>query len=316
MWVWDDRTQGWTDVAEIDGSTGSGARIRNIGPPVRTPAHLIHEAGGIASTEQLDVFTRREVSRALDAGDIVRLRRGRYALPSIAESAAIAATVGGVLSHTSAALHHGWPVVWTPRRPHLLFPKHRRLEPGVRGLVQVHWRDLGPGDVEGIATSRVLTLVQSLRSLPEVEALAVADSAARHGALVALAEAAATAAGPRAPRIRNIASRARPEPANPFESVLRCLADRVAGTRFEPQVLITSVEPSVRPDLVDAHLRIVLEADSFEWHGGRAALRDDAQRYNALVADGWLVLRFSWDDVMFEHASVVSVISAAARLRA
>ena len=54
-----------------------------------------------------------------------------------------------------------------------------------------------------------------------------------------------------------------------------------------------------RPDLVDEHLRIVVEADSFEWHGERAALRADARRYNAFVVNGWLVLRFCWEDVMF-----------------
>ena len=38
---------------------------------------------------------------------------------------------------------------------------------------------------------------------------------------------------------------------------------------------------------------MVLEAESFEWHSSRQALRRDARRYNLLVIDGWIVLRFT-----------------------
>jgi very-short-patch-repair endonuclease len=65
---------------------------------------------------------------------------------------------------------------------------------------------------------------------------------------------------------------------------------------------------SARPDLVDLDLGVVLEADAFEWHGGRAALRSDAGRYNLMVINGWLVLRFAWEDVMFDQAYVRSVL--------
>jgi very-short-patch-repair endonuclease len=58
---------------------------------------------------------------------------------------------------------------------------------------------------------------------------------------------------------------------------------------------------------------MVLEAESFEWHGDRAALRRDARRYNAMVVDGWLVLRFSWEDVMFQPEYVRAVLVAAGR---
>ena len=66
----------------------------------------------------------------------------------------------------------------------------------------------------------------------------------------------------------------------------------------------------VRPDLVDGPLRLVVEADSFEWHGDRAALRRDARRYDLLGADGWMVLRFAFEDVMHDHAWVRSVLAA------
>ena len=70
-----------------------------------------------------------------------------------------------------------------------------------------------------------------------------------------------------------------------------------------------------RPDLVDLRLKIVLEADSFEWHGGREALASDAQRYNTLVAHGWVVLRFCWEDVMFHPEQVEATLRAVVELR-
>ena len=59
---------------------------------------------------------------------------------------------------------------------------------------------------------------------------------------------------------------------------------------------------------------MVLEADSFEWHGDRAALRRDAKRYNLLVVEGWLVLRFAWEDVMFDPDYVRQVLVAVVAL--
>ena len=62
------------------------------------------------------------------------------------------------------------------------------------------------------------------------------------------------------------------------------------------------------PTSIDEDRRLVLEADSFEWHGKRAALRRDCRRYNAIVAAGWVLLRFSWEDVMHDPDYVRSVL--------
>jgi very-short-patch-repair endonuclease len=170
--------------------------------------------------------------------------------------------------------------------------------------VRLHRDDLHADDVEGIATSKEYTLTQCLRTLTWDAALAVADSALRAGESNLLHRVGATVRGPGAPQVRRAVAEARAEAANPFESVLRAIALDVEGLSVRPQVHIGQV----RPDLVDEELRIVLEADSFEWHGSRTALRRDARRYNLLVVDGWLVLRFAWEDVMFDQPYVRSVL--------
>ncbi|MBZ5737449.1 DUF559 domain-containing protein [Nocardioides mangrovi] len=112
-----------------------------------------------------------------------------------------------------------------------------------------------------------------------------------------------------------MASLARAEAANPFETCLRVIAGEVPGLRVAPQVTLTTIPGAPRPDLVDVDLRIVLEADSFEWHGDRRALRRDARRYNLMVVHGWLVLRFSWEDVMLHPDEVREVLVAATAQR-
>jgi len=57
-----------------------------------------------------------------------------------------------------------------------------------------------------------------------------------------------------------------------------------------------------------------VECDSFEWHGTRSALVDDARRYNRMVVDGWIVLRLTYEDVMFHPAQVRAVLAEAVAL--
>lgn len=148
--------------------------------------------------------------------------------------------------------------------------------------------------------------------MPFADALAVADSALRDGyrpdLLAALAR---DARGPGSARIRRVAAQADGRSENPFESALRAIALEVPGLVVVPQVDILDPHFLGRCDLVDVRLRMVLEADSFAWHGGRAALARDAVRYDELVAHGWLVLRFAWEQVMFEADWVLDVLRRA-----
>jgi very-short-patch-repair endonuclease len=182
--------------------------------------------------------------------------------------------------------------------------------------VVLHRATLHPDDVVDGRTSRERTLVDCLRTLPLPESLAVADSALREGvARARLVAVARDARGPGSPRVRRVAALADGRAANPFESALRATCLDVPGLRVVPRVPIVEGRWLGRPDLVDQRLRIALEADSFAWHGERPALRRDANRYNALVAAGWLVLRFGWEDVMFEPLQVRGVLEEVVRRR-
>ena len=273
---------------------------------------MLEALGGVATRAVLVAATSRaDVDRALRAGAIASVAYGRYALPTVDAARQQAHALAGVLSLTSAALHHGWAVKTVPERPHVTVGRRRKIPASRRADVEVHYRDLAPDDVvDGIATGKVATLRDCLRLLPFDEALAVADSALRAGERSALAQAVAEVRGPGRAQAKRVAAMATADAANPFESVLRAIAADVPGLHVEAQVLITSTTPWCRPDLVDRDLGVALEADSFEWHGDRQALARDARRYNRLVADGWIVLRFSWEDVMLDPGYVREVLLA------
>ena len=124
--------------------------------------------------------------------------------------------------------------------------------------------------------------------------------------------------GPGSAQVRRVAAIADARSANVFESTLNSIAAEVPGLRVRPQVTLrgSAIWMEVCPDLVDTVLGVVLEADSFEWHGKRHALLRDCRRYNALVVNGWTVLRFPWEDVMFNPDLVRRTLVAVVALRA
>ncbi len=272
----------------------------------------IERSGGLATRAELIVSTSRaDVDRALRTGAIVRAGHGRYTLVDIDAAAAVAFSLNGHLSLASAALHHGWEVKTVPPLPHVVFPRKRNVPLMGRRQVVIHRADLGPDDVAGIATSRELTLLQCLRSLPDDEALAVADSALRHGEIATLRRVLSNVRGAGSAKVRRIGREADARAANPFESVMRAICRQVPGLDVTPQVVLSSDHYWACPDLVDHERRIVIECDSYEWHGNRQGFVKDVRRYTLLTAAGWVVLRFTWDDVMLRPGWVREVLRRA-----
>lgn len=280
-----------------------------------TPDAVLTRLGGVADAATLlRVVTKSQVRRALRAGLIVRDARGRYSLPDAAAGLRAAHRLTAVASHLTAAMLHGWEVKAPPPRPMVTVPRNRRVEPARRDDVAVHWADLRPEEIVSRITSPARTVLDCAKDLPFDAALAVADSAIRHGALkqADLVRLAGRVPALHRPACLRVAFAASGKADNPFESVLRAISVDVPRLRFVPQRVIRGPGFTVRPDLVDEVRRVVAEADSFEWHGSRSALRSDCRRYNDLALDGWLVLRFTWEDVMFHPDYVTGCFSTAA----
>jgi very-short-patch-repair endonuclease len=262
--------------------------------------------GGVATYGQLvDLSSRRAVSNARAAGRITRVRRGVYALAAVDDARLAAASVNGVVSHLSAALLHGLKVKTPPCRPTVTVRRNRSPKAG--DGIDVRYADLLVDEVAGGVTTMARTVVDCARSLPYDEALAVADSALRSGKVSRSQLEQAARRAPRTGRAKalRVIRRATPLATNPFESVLRAIAEDVPGLLVVPQGEVGVIGHA---DLTDPRLRIAIEADSYEFHALPEAFRYDVRRYTGMVRLGWLVVRFVWEDVMRDPAEVRTVL--------
>ena len=276
---------------------------------------MLQARDGRARWRQLRrLCTVHEIRRALDRGRIVRVGRGLYVLPDLSAPRTAAASVGGVLSHLSAAREMGLAVLRTPDPIHVTVPRgsHRSSPAGVR----LHHAPLRPDEIRRTATAPLRTVVDCAVALPFAEALAVADSALRQGLLGRqdLLEAVAERRGPGRAKLRRVAEHASDEAASALESGLRAAVIDAGIEGFLPQLRIRLPgHRTVAVDLGDPSRKIALEADSYTHHGGRREFRMDCRRYNELVCAGWLVLRFPWEDVLSGAAGATVTRACALR---
>lgn len=146
---------------------------------------------------------RRELSRLVEAGEVVRLRRGCYAQPTRDDprsgwegqvdqhlerlTCALASRPGHAASHTTAALVHGLAVTVAPETPVHLTTVDRvgasRCYPGLR----IHRSESVANDtevVDGVRCTRLVrTVADVLRTRTLPHGLALLDDVLRRGLL-------------------------------------------------------------------------------------------------------------------------------------
>ena len=252
-------------------------------------------------------------------------RRHPVAVPDpLSPAAALVRCPQGVLSHETAARELGLELV-TPRAGETLtVPRshgHVRL-PGWR----VRRVDLAGEDVlerdDGVRLTSVTRTVADLsRRLPVGEAVACADSALRARAVTVpeLVAALQRQEGPGSARCRRVAALLDPASGSVLESLLRVLLrSELAGEPPLTQhpVLDRSGRLAARVDFCWPRSRLVVEADGFAFHSDRQAYRSDRARLNALASLGWLVLRFTWEDVVHRPGYVVALVTECLRFAA
>jgi very-short-patch-repair endonuclease len=273
----------------------------------------LERLGGIASARDLlELTTRRRLKKGVARGRIIQATRGRYCLPTADEALVAAARLTAVVALRSAAAAHGWELAVQPAKPELTVRRGRKVPADDRAEVSLRWANLADDQVVGGVTTPLRIVVDCARVLPFPEALAIADSALRHGDVTPEDLEAIDVLGAGALAVRRVLRHADGRAANPFESVLRALAIE-AGLAVEPQAGVDLGTGTIRPDLVCHGLRLVLEADSWTFHATREAHKRDCARYNLLVVRGWRVLRFTWEQVMHDPAYVRWVLAELTR---
>ncbi|HET6742268.1 MAG TPA: DUF559 domain-containing protein [Kribbella sp.] len=272
---------------------------------------LAHRGGWATASELAGLVSRHAVAKALARGEVQRVAHGVYGLPGLPADTVAVLAYDGVLSHVSAAAASGLPLLVAPEKPHLILPPHRRPRPGPPAVL--HWAAVGSTDRRDRITSLSRTVADCSRMLPFAEALAVADAALATRRLQPeelMAEVAALR-GPGCPNARRVAAAATPLSGSFLESMLRALLVDAGIDGFEPQVLVSQDGFHARVDLGHRLARLALEAEGFEFHGSRRDFAADCYRYDELNAAGWLVLRFTYEQIIGDPAWVIATVRAA-----
>lgn len=287
---------------------------------------LLARHGGVARRRDLlkAGLTRRELHRRVERGALRPLTPHLFARPEVVpdeELRTAAVGLDAVVSHTDAALLWGLELAVTPARRTVTVARNRSR--ASREGVAVHRADLTAAQWErrdGLrVTTVVVTVLDLCRSLPLAQAVAVADSAVRRGAveLADLTQALCLLpAGRGRDRVARVLGLVDERCGSVLESLVRVLLAE-HGLR-PPQ---TQLEVRVRAGLIGRvdfawpDARLVVETDGFAFHADRRTYRDDRRRGNALVLAGWRVLRFSWEDAVRHPEYVVATVRAALALR-
>lgn len=274
-------------------------------------AALLRAHGGIASVRELGLVPtqQRALARAASRGEILRLRRGVYAVADAHPERIRAATVGGRLTGVSALAHHG---LWAPPRG-----GERRLHVEVRagttvrtgsawwaGSVRVHWTRERADPQFGVAPLGAV-LARCAAELPLPHAVAVLDSALRRTPLTPV-ELLLLSSGWR-PAARAAVALVDERSESGTESVLRVLLG-VAGIPSTPQAPLPIGELA-RADLLVGD-RLLIECDSEAHHADPSNRRADLRRDEALMALGFIVFRLDYAQVFEDPEGVVAAVAA------
>lgn len=278
-----------------------------------SPSTHVRRLGGAAETRELAALgvSAGRLSSALRSGELVRIRRGWYAVPEIDPALRTAILVGGRLACVSAAAHYGWA---TPEQHgiHVCVAENaarmeRRRAAATSGgtrAIAVHWGSpLARDHRSRLVTDRFETVTQLVGCLRPEEAVAILDSFVHREPLLSRELEEWLLALPAHVR-RQLPSR-NALCHSYLESIGRIRLER-SGIRGEHQVLIPGVG---RVDMV-IDGRVVIE-----WDGGthRTATQqhEDCRRDALLATMGFRTLRFSYRLVMDEWYIVVAAVRAA-----
>lgn len=62
-------------------------------------------------------------------------------------------------------------------------------------------------------------------------------------------------------------------------------------------------------DVAFLQLRLAIEVDGIAWHSDPSRFQSDRTKQNKLTAEGWTVLRFTWQDLLDRPGQVISTIA-------
>jgi hypothetical protein len=270
------------------------------------------------------------LARRVRTGQLVKVGHGIYVLPGVLRTErsllrAATRALGAVASHESAARLHGLDGL-DPRRVSVSVPIRRTHR--FDGVIVHQITDLTPDDiteVDGIpVTTPSRTIIDLAAVLPEGKLAEIVDQAVRRNLVSyeSLSE-----------HLESLARRGKPG----VSKLRRVLEPRLGGTFVTDSTLESRLlqvlsdgglprpDTQYRPpwlkrvngrvDLAYVEAEVIIEGDSLKWHGTPEGFQTDRQRDNLAQLAGWIILRFTWEDITKRPAYVVSTVRRALEVR-
>lgn len=242
----------------------------------------------------------RRIARAIADGKLIRLRRGWFALPTAPRPLIAAVRAGGRVGCVSALRWHG---VWTmPHSIHICVP---RGSTPMASPYRVHWR-LAAAVTPATLVEAPADAFDQFTRCGSATAVIVAADSALHRKMLTDVEVARILGRTR--RGRRLLGRIDAASESGTETMVR-LGLRAKRIPVRTQVKIVGAG---RVDLLVGD-RLVIEVDGEEWHNTESAFEADRKRDAALVALGFVVIRFSYRRVMDELDAALEQVATVVR---
>jgi hypothetical protein len=275
-------------------------------------------------------FSRGSIDKRVNTGVWLAIDYGVYRVtetPSSWRQRLLAACLAGpaVASHRAAAALWGFPS-FDEAELEVTALRHRRRKPSdVIWHESVRLDDRQVSVLDSIPTTRAVRTLLDLGAVVGVPRLLLAfdDAVRRSLASRTALEVALEGFGNR--RVGSGTVRKmlllRPPGGPTRESSLETLFDLLVDTlglpspRAQYTVTNESGEFVARVDYAFVAARVVIEIDGARTHAGEADWRADLARQNRIAAEGWLVLRFTADDLTRRPAEVAARIRSTLQSR-
>ncbi|MER7418145.1 DUF559 domain-containing protein [Micromonospora peucetia] len=238
------------------------------------------------------------------------------------DAVALLLPAGAAIAGASAAYLWGVDLLVRDAPVSVRLPRSVRLRPHPR--LSVTRSNLPKSDLTNFGGLPVTTPLRTAfdlgRQAPRPEALVAVD-ALLHRRVVKLPALRAYAdtrpRWPGLPLLREVLALAEPLSESPMETRLRLVLLDAGLPPFTAQhdVLDARGRFVGRVDLAWPALRVAIEYDG-DHHRERAHFRQDVARLNALRAAGWIVLRFTADDVLRHRTRTIRLVTTALHERA
>lgn len=289
--------------------------------------------GGVVSMAELSScgFSRGAVARRVDEGAWQRFGSSIWLFPHRPEMTPSDAALSWTLHFTFgpsvrvsgmlALRRAGWRlpghahIVVLPEKPHVQFA-------GVTILRRPDEASRGPVDEPRHVEPRE-ALVDCLTVMTKQSATELLDVALQRRCLMpeALADVIANRLGRgrrSAAQLRMLRDRALSGSRSEAEQRMAALLKRSGTGLWVPNFAVHDSAGRVTAEIDFAHVRlkIAIEVDGRAFHSDRRSFERDRERQNVLVLGGWLILRFTWEQITQRPQEVIAVVRAAVAQRA